>query len=121
MSLLSRNLNDIICLDHFYIRKICILHCMDMAVAIEHNAAKFMSSTSLEQTLVSFESSWLSQFWLSDAIHVDSALAGENLKNDLGSRCVQLRIIVPPMLHGRNSLKSKHGINSELISDVSCC
>lgn len=107
ISSLSRNFNDVVCLDHFFLESLCILHCMDMAT--RYSSASIVSSTSLENVIMGFESSWLSQFWLPDAIQADSAFAGSIFKNYLASRGIRLRL-VPPRRHSRNPLESKHGI-----------
>lgn len=107
ISSLSRNFNDVVCLDHFYLESLCILNCMDMAT--RYYSASVLLSTLLENVIGDFESSWLSQFWLPNDIQADSAFAGKIFKNYLESRGIKLRL-VHPRRHSRNPLESKHGI-----------
>lgn len=60
ISSLSRNFNEAVCVDHFYLESVSFLHCMDMATRF--SAAFVVKSMTLEEAIFEFESCWLSQF-----------------------------------------------------------
>lgn len=100
---LSCSFNEVFWVDHFYLHSVCIFHCIDMAT--RYSAAHIVSSTSFDQEIIGFESACVSQFWISEAIQVDSALRVAFFKTYLCALNVKLRI-VPPQRHRRNPLES---------------
>lgn len=75
---LPGNFNDVFCISHFYFASLCNHRCTDMAS--KYSFAFVVSSTSFKKVTVDFESSWLFQFWLPDAIQADSAFSGDIFK-----------------------------------------
>lgn len=69
LSSLSCNLNDVVCIDHFYLGNITLLHVMDTAT--RYSDVYVVSSTVLDEAVLGFEVCWLSQFWPPSAIHAE--------------------------------------------------
>lgn len=66
-----------------------------MGMMKRYSNAYIVSSTTLEQAIVGFESAWLSQHWLPNDIQDNSAFAEGVFKNYPSPRCVKLRLIHP--------------------------
>lgn len=60
-STLSRNFNEIVCVDHFfYLESVRLLHCME--VAARFSAAFIVESASIDESVFGFQACWLSPF-----------------------------------------------------------
>lgn len=107
ISSLSNNFNEVVCVDHFYLDGVQLLHCMDTATRC--SAAFVVSSTALDDAVFGFENCWVNQFWLPESIHGDKAFAVGKFKQYMDERSISFRL-VPPNLHSKNPLESKHGV-----------
>lgn len=61
ISSLSKQISDIVCVDHFYVHVVRLMHCVDAATRF--SAAFVVSSASMNDAVFAFESCWISQFW----------------------------------------------------------
>lgn len=71
ISSLSKELNEIICIDHFYLGDLCLIHFMDLVS--RYSAVQIVNTTSLQEVVNAFEAVWVSQFWYPKTIHGDKA------------------------------------------------
>lgn len=70
---LNRQLNEVVCVDHFHLDNVTLFHVMDTATRL--SAAHVVKSTKLEEAVLAFEACWLSQFWTPMAVHGDAAFS----------------------------------------------
>lgn len=113
ISSLSKQISDIVCVDHFYVHVVRLMHCVDAATRF--SAAFVVSSASMNDAVFAFESCWISQFWEPTAIHGDKAFAYGSFMEFMNSRDIMIRL-VPPRCHTKNSVESKHGVIRMYIS-----
>lgn len=67
----NRQLNEVVCVDHFHLDDVPLFHAMDTAT--RYSAAYVVQSTEPEEGVLAFESCWLAQLWPPDAVHADAA------------------------------------------------
>ena len=103
---LNRQLNEVVCVDHFHLDDVTLFHCMDTATRF--SAAYVVDSTALDEAVIGFETCWLSQFWPPDAIHADSAFCKGEFAEMLKIYDIKIRA-VPPNRHQKNMLEPRHG------------
>lgn len=106
LSSLNRQINEVVCVDHFHLDSVTLLHAMDTAT--RYSAAFVVESTSLHEAVLGFESCWLSPFWPTTAVHVDSAFWKGSFLDMLKLYDIELRP-VPPNRHQKNMLEARHG------------
>lgn len=106
LAILNRQLNDVVCVDHFHLDDHILFHTMD--TVMQFSAAHIVESTGLSKAVISFESCWFAQFWPPTAVHANAAFyKGEVL--DMLKEC---DIFLRPMLpnrHQKNMLEPRHG------------
>lgn len=59
ISSLSRNFNEIVCVDHFYFDGVQLLHCMDSAT--QFSAAYVVGYSAFDEAVFGFEACWVHQ------------------------------------------------------------
>lgn len=107
ISSLSKNFNEIVCVDHLYLEEVLMAHYMDLVS--RYSAAYIVSSTQLNEAVLGFEAAWVGQFWYPDSIQVDKAFQVGEFKSYADKLGIQIRP-VPPGRHSRNPIESKHNI-----------
>jgi len=107
ISTMSKEFNDTVCVDHFYLESVRLMHCMD--IVTRFSAAFVVTSSSMDDAVFAYESCWLSQFWQPSAILGDKAFAHGSFKSYLESCEIRFKC-VPPRRHSKNPLERKHGI-----------
>ena len=107
ISSLSKGLNNLVCVDHFFLNGITIFHAMDTVTRF--SAAQVVSSTSLEEAVLAFETCWVAQFGYPDAIQGDDAFMKGAFMDFMNAFDITARP-VPPGRHHKNPIESKHKV-----------
>lgn len=107
ISLLKRSFNEVLCLDHFHLDVLRLLHAMD--TVSRYSTCHITSTVSMTHSIVCFEASWLSQFWTPAFVHAHKAFNNEEFTSFISTRQISLRP-VHPRRHHKNSLETKHGV-----------
>lgn len=107
LSSLTRAFNTVVCIDHLFLDQLCVFHAMD--TTSRYSACYIPNSTSLIDSMLAFEASWLSQFWPPTEVKGDNAFNKTNFIEFLKCLGIEFRP-VPPRKHSKNVLESKHGI-----------
>lgn len=81
------------------------MHLIDMATRFP--AVKVVSSASLSEAFIGFESSWISQFWMPDTVQGDKAFSYGEFKAFLDEQDVSFNL-VPLQGHSHSPIGSKH-------------
>ena len=102
---LSCSVNEVACIDHFYLDSVRLLHCMD--VSTRFSAVFILSSASIDDGFFGFEACYLSHFWHPVSIHVDKAFAQGSFSEYLKD-CDVPFLLMPPLRHSKNPLESKN-------------
>ena len=103
---MSRSFNELVCIDHFYLADLCLLHVMDFVT--RYSSCSIVPSASLSDAILDFESCWLSPFCPPPAVLGDPAFNHDEFKHYLSSIGIEFKPI-PPRRHNKNVLESKHG------------
>lgn len=107
LSSMSRESNNTICIDHFFLEDFKIFHVMDSST--RYSAGMVVSDLTLQEACSALDVIWFSPFWLPQKILFDPAF--NNL--DFTSFASNLDINVgplPPRRHNKNVIESKHRI-----------
>lgn len=107
LSSLDLVLNDIVCVDHFRLENVTLLHVMDMATRF--SAAHFVTSTAINSAIYPFKHVWISQPWPPDAVHVDRAFHNEKLKISVVRYNTQIRLVATRR-HRKDMIEPWHGV-----------
>lgn len=103
---LSREINEVLCIDHFFLDSLTVFHCMD--VATHFSAGSIVESTSMESAIHSIELIWFSQFWTPSFFQADGTFQNDQFKPFLKRYEIELRP-VPPRRHCINPIDPRHG------------
>ena len=107
ISSLSKHFNEILCIDHFYLDEVRLMHCMDLVS--RYSTALAVDSASTKDAVHAFEATWASQFWYPDAVQIDKAFQVGCFKTHLDRLGIAIRP-VPPGRHSKNNIESKHRV-----------
>ena len=77
LSSMSREFNDLVCVDHLFIDRACIFHAMDSAS--RYSVGTLVPDTSMLQAVTAFEAHWVSQFWAPTKVLFDPGFKGIEL------------------------------------------
>lgn len=105
ISSLSNELNEVVCVDHFYLDELCLIHFMDMSTRF--STACIVENKSMPVAIRSFEESWVTHFWYPAKIRGDKALREGDFKIFMNNRDIEFNL-VPKGRHSRNAIESKH-------------
>ena len=107
ISSLSKNFNEVLCIDHLYLDESLVMHCMDLVS--RYSSAHVVTSTNLKEAIIAFEASWVSQFWYPDSIRADKAFQVGEFKRYAEKLGIPIHP-VPPGRLSKNAIESKHNI-----------
>jgi len=107
ISSLSKSFNDIVCIDHFYLDQIRLMHCMDLVS--RYSAVHIVSTVTMGEAVQAFEACWVSQFWYPESVHGDKAFQVGDFKTYADSLGIKIRP-VPPRGHNKNAIESKNRV-----------
>ena len=107
ISSLSKSLNEVVCVDHFYLENFRLFHAMDLTTRF--SAAYVVSTASMDDSVMAFEACWLSQFWIPESVRADKSFLCGSFESFCDSRDIKISP-VPPHRHSKNAIESKHGI-----------
>lgn len=94
ISSLNKHFNEIVCIDHFYLDEMRLMHCM--ALASRYSLAVGYAST--KDAFHAFEGTRASQFWYPDAVQIDKAFQVSCFKTHMDRLGIAIRP-VPPGTH----------------------
>ena len=107
ISSMSKHFNEVVCVDHFYLGEIRLMHCMDLVSRF--STVQVVDSANLDDAVSAFEACWVNQFWYPESIHGDKAFATGDFKNYMDKVGIAFRP-VPPGRHSKNAIESKHNV-----------
>lgn len=104
ISSLSKQFNEIVCIDHVYLDKLLLMHCMDLKSRYANAFA--VGSASIKDAVHAFEAMWASIFWYPDAVQIEKAFQVVCFKTHMPRLGIAIRS-GPPGRHSKNNLKSR--------------
>ena len=107
LSSVSRSFNETICIDHFHLGNLRILHIMDAST--RHPAGTSVPGTGMEAEIGVLNSSWISPFWAPTSIHFDQAFDYSEFKKYLLLHNISARTI-PARRHNKNVIESNYRV-----------
>lgn len=107
ISSMSTQFNQVVCVDHFYLDEIRLMHCMDLVSRF--SAIQVVDSETLADAVAAFEACWMSHFWYPESIHGDKAFAVGDFKTYMDEVSISFRPM-PPGRHSKNAIESKHKV-----------
>lgn len=103
-SRMSRDLNDVVCLDHLHLEDLTVFHIMDSATT--YSTGSVVSNKTPATAIKELESAW---FWSPHTIVGHTAFDCDEFKTHLAEHNVKLRR-VSRQRHNKNAIESKHNI-----------
>ena len=107
LSALTRDFNNVVCIDHFHLGDSRVLHIMDSVS--RYSVGEVVDNTSMIQAIPLFESLCITPFRVPEDVLFDPAFDNTDFKDCLTSHGINARPI-PPRRHNKNVLESKHKI-----------
>ena len=107
LSRMSRDLNDVVCVDHLHLDDITVFHIMDAAT--RYSSGAVVESKSISECSYQFEQNWIAQFWSPHTVVGDKAYDCEeclSYRSGFGSKFR----LVPRQRHNKNPMESKHKV-----------
>lgn len=102
---LSRSLNEMVFVDHFYLDKMCLIHVM--VAASLFSTASIVPERSVRSSILSFDSTWPSHIWSRGQINGDPTFNNYFFRLYNSSMDSTFRV-VPPRRHQKHQLESNH-------------
>lgn len=81
ISSLSKQINDVLCIDHFYLDDMCLIHFMDLTTRFSMDL--IVQSTATSEVIMALETTWIPSFSYPDRIRGDSAFTRNEFKEYL--------------------------------------
>lgn len=107
LSAMSRQFNQVVCIDHLFLNRHKVFHCMD---SVSRCSAGFpVTDTTMSNAITAFEAHWITLFWPPDTVLYDPAFDNSEFTAYLHSLGINASPI-PPRRHKNNVLESKHKI-----------
>lgn len=103
----SKEFNQIVCVDHFYLEGLCLINFMDITSL--YSAVQAVQSSALGLAVSRLEGAWVGQFLYTESIQCEQALLNGRIKYYTNKIGIYLRP-VPPRRNSRNPINSKPGI-----------
>lgn len=82
-SLLSKEFNQFVSVDHFYLDDVCLAHFM--ALTYRFSTAQIVENTNQTDVVTAFESTWVHHFWNPESIRADQAFAQSDFQKSYKS------------------------------------
>lgn len=103
----SREFNDLVCVDHFFPDQLDVFHIMDNKT--RYSTGDIVPSLQMSDAIPVFDAKWLSEFWPPGEIHGDKAFDNVEFRNYLSTYEVVFHSF-PPRRHYKNVIESKHRV-----------
>lgn len=107
LSSLSRNFNDVLCVDHYHLDGNRIFHIMDSVA--RYSVGDVVQEMNMSTAIPIFESLWVSAFWEPKVVLYGSAFDNSEFTMYLESHNIECRPL-PPRRHNKNVIESKHRV-----------
>ncbi len=107
LATLSREFNQVVAVDHFYLDSIRLIHFMD--TVSRFSACYICESASMKEAIFAFHACWLNQFWTPESLHGDQAFLAKEFQEYISKLGITFRP-VPSRRHSKNPLEPKHGV-----------
>ena len=107
LSSLSRQFNDLVCIDHLHLENNRVFHVMDSHT--RYSSGMVVQSLTMTEAIKVFECQWMSQFWAPKCILFDPAFDNDEFLNYAHTYDIETKPI-PPRRHNKNVIESKHKI-----------
>ncbi len=104
---MSREINQVVCIDHFFLDDFGVFHMMDSAT--RYSAGAVVPDTAMDSAITSLESLWISPFWAFDAVLYDPAFKNDKFQSYLSKHSIEARLL-PPTRHNKNVIESKRRV-----------
>lgn len=85
--MLSKAFNETLCVDHFYLNQVCLIHFMD--IARRFSVASIVDNNNISTEIQKFEELWVLLFWYPENIKRDSAFDGKEFKKHINDTSIQ--------------------------------
>lgn len=112
ISSLSKQLNDIVFMEHFFLHETLFISFMDDSTRFV--MAAVVDSTVISKVLQASGTTWISIFWNPEAVKGDSAFVSDKFRdyhNTLTNKHFEL---IPPESHSKNTIQSRHSVISTI-------
>ena len=116
LSSMSRSFNDVICIDHLHLGNSRVCHVMDATT--RYSVGSVVPDVSMEHSIHTIESNWISPFWAPEAIQFDQAFDNAKFQDYLQLYDITPRPI-PARRHNKNVLESKHRVIRDIFLRLS--
>lgn len=103
LSSLSRSFDGLVCIGHFYMAHLCLLHITDSVM--RYSSCAIDCSVCMPDAVLAFESCWLRKFWPRTAVLGDPTFSNGKFFQYLSSLFIEAKSI-PPHRHNKNVLES---------------
>lgn len=102
---INRSFNDVVCAGHFLFDDLRLFHAMDSYSCF--STVYPVESTALDEAIVVFENTWISQFWPPHSVQSDLVFRFDEFRFFLAWYDITFRP-VPRQCHYKNLLEPKH-------------
>lgn len=107
ISSLSNELNEVVCVDHFYLDELCVVHFMYMSTRF--STALMAEHRSINTAIRAFEETWITHLWYPSKIRGNIVFCEVEFKLYMDNRDIKF-YLVPSGRHSRNAIESKHAV-----------
>lgn len=104
---LTKNIDEIVCIDHFYLDETCFIHFMNLVS--RYSVTQIVENTQLHHVVSAFEHLWKDQFWYPETIRGNDAFLKGKFKEHIDELGIKFEL-VPKQRHYKNAIESKHSI-----------
>lgn len=108
-------MNEVACIDFFYLERIGILHCIDLIT--RYLTRLIVESANMSNAIYSLEAIWFSAFWYPKEIQGAEAFSTDECLESLRSRVISFRPVLPGT-HSWNMIEIKHPIIRSIILQI---
>ncbi len=107
LSAMSRDFNDVVCLDHFFLDDFKVFHVMDSSTRF--SVGSVVPDTTMNSAIIAFETHWISPFWAPNAEIYDPAFKNDLMESYLKNNGIEGRPL-PPRRHSKIRLNPNTGL-----------
>ena len=107
LSSMSRDFNQLVCVDHLFVDSHKVFYCMDSVT--RYSAGCVVTDTTMQASISTFDLHWITPFWIPQTVLFDQAFNNTEFTAYLSCLGINSRPI-PPRRHNKNVIESKHRI-----------
>lgn len=107
LSSMSRNFNEVVCIDHFFLDKFKVFHIMDSQT--RYSVGAVVPDEKMENAVELIDTLWFSPFWVPRKVIFDQAFNNSEFLEFAKHNQFET-VALPPRRHNKNVIESKHKI-----------